>query len=253
MHSPHELSIIQVILMDAFIHVHLHLLCAMVMCRLSLPLSSFGRSTSPQRSGLIITVRLSKCPDELLEHLWRAFFFKKLLLKYNVMPYSALRYALEATSYFCALFIVLSRLLTYKAAACWTRGHLQIDCNWTKPLTSAVTSWGMWWKHQGYVCWVCEQMLSVCVQTQALWHHVWTYMLSLITYLWQIIAQTERAAPKWSGLSKSLNIWVGIPANLMSWSGFDHKVFFPLLPHRLVGWFPITPWYLFGMLGTSAE
>lgn len=121
-------------------HVHLHLLCATALCRLSLPLSSVGRATSSQRSGLIITVRLSKCPDELLEHLWGAFFFKKLLLKYSVTPYSALSYALEATSYFC---VVLSRLLTYKAAACWTRGHLQIDCNWTKPLTSAVASWGM--------------------------------------------------------------------------------------------------------------
>lgn len=34
-----------------------------------------------------------------------------------------------------------------------------------KPLTSAVASWGMWWKQQGYVCWVCEQVSSACVQT----------------------------------------------------------------------------------------
>lgn len=109
-------------------------------CCAGCPFSSSGMSTLSQRSGLIFTVCLSKCPDELLEHLWRAFFFKKLLFKYFVMPYGALRYALEATSHFC---VVLSRLLTYKAAACWTRGHLQIDCNWTKPLTSAVASWGM--------------------------------------------------------------------------------------------------------------
>lgn len=253
MHCHHELNIIQVILMDAFMHLHLHLLCAMVLCRLSLPLSSFGMSTSSQRSGLILTVCLSKCRDELLEHLWRAFFFKKLLLKHCVMPYNALRYALEATSHFC---VVLSRLLTYKAAACWTRGHLQIDCNWTTPLTSAVASWGMWWK-QGYMCWVCEQM-SVCVQTWVLWHHVWTYVLLLFTYLWQIIAQTERAAPKCSGLYKSLilPIWISGWTSLQIWChGPDliTRSFFSLLPQGLVGWFPITPWYLFGMLGTSAE
>lgn len=177
--------------------------------------------------------------------------FQKAVVKVQC---NALQCSQICSSHFC---VVLSRLLTYKAAACWTRGHLQIDCNWTKLLTSAVASWGMWWKHQGYVCRVCEQM-SVCVQTRALWHHVWTCMLSLITYLWQIIAQAERAAPKWSGLYQSLTLpmWISGWASLQIWRhgpGLITRSVFPLLPQGLFGWFPITPWYLFGMLGTSAE
>lgn len=241
--------------MDAFMHVHLHLPCTRLLCRLSLPLSSFGRSTSSERSGLIITVHLSKCPNELLEHLWRALFFKKLLLKYSVTPYSTLRYALEATSHFC---VVLSRFLTYKAAACWTRGHLQIDCNWTKPLTSAVASWGMWWKHQGYVCWVCEQM-SLCTDTSAVTPRVniyaSTYYLSMANNCTnrkgcpQMIRALEKSAPAY------LNVW-GRGASLQIWChGPDliTRSFFLCCPRGLVIWFPITPWYLFGMLGTSAE